>query len=228
MYNNFRFGDFASDKQKLEAEIDAQVVAVRQGTGRWHGYADRVKREVDWGAFFARSPEWARGAYLLINQYTADPDSRPTLDSFLGTAQASAVVPLVIVNRPLPGVEMESREVFQPDPPASEAQTVVAPQNVGVPNPPGKTNAEYEIEAKQAYAEAARANSLRDAPRPDAFQENPPETGTPALNVAPTSKPSQEPATAVVTVPEGVKTPQTKSFILPALAALAAYMLVKG
>ncbi len=71
----FRFGDSASDRAIIEAELAAMDAGA---TGpRNH---DALIQNTDWGSLFVADAAWARNAYARINAASLDPEYQPTID----------------------------------------------------------------------------------------------------------------------------------------------------
>lgn len=155
-----------------------------------------------------------------------DPEGQSVANYMANNAAAPDLFPL-----PIPAEYLQylsdmgtsvSQPPFQKDPPVTQPATPTTSDNVGTPNPTGMTTADYEAMVKKNNDEAAalaakdadmiaRQNAIRNAPAQDpAFQENPP-------------------VTTSTNVPEvKAETKKTNSLILPAIAGLAAYLLLKG
>lgn len=194
----YRLGDDRSD-------IDSMLEASTSGMN----YTQLLNR-VNWLALYKADPEYAKSAYVRVNQKSLDPDYLPTLDQWF-----------------------KAKNIVADELPVTQALPVLP---VIPNNPPGQTDSDYQKSVAQAQVEAAALAALATAReaelrRQAQAQNEIVQTETPSTpSTSNTSSNSNTPVNTVVdtsaTVPDDT---QKKSFVLPVILGLGAlYLFLKG
>lgn len=185
-----------------------------------------ARNAVDWNGLYEL--DYARALRLDTAVHgTGQPRWAPAKDT--ATVPSNPVV--IIRENPIPNmgplitVPSSDEVITIPKPPAFQSDPpVTGPQNTGIPNPPGMTDTQYlEIVEKAKFDSAviAAANAGRNAKQSDA------EVAT-VDPISQAGRAKEGSSADIALTPPDPKIGSSKSLVIPAMAAIAAYLMFKG